>query len=135
MKNKNTLRWLLIVGALIVIVGFFGVRTKTSVEKEPVASTSNNKITVNLNVADEHYTTMVPQGSTVYDVMTVLSSTTSFRFNAKPYPGLGYFIDEINGKKNTADHYWSLYVHDAPATVGASSYIPENGETIAWKFE
>ena len=57
---------------------------------------ANTDIQISLVAGSSTYARSVPLGSTAYDAMKIFSEATTFRFNAKYYSGLGYFVDEIN---------------------------------------
>jgi hypothetical protein len=50
---------------------------------------------------------------------------------------LGLLIEAINNIQNDPkiQKYWTLYVNDKMSTLGASSTIVNQGETVTWKFE
>jgi hypothetical protein len=81
------------------------------------------------------YLLALPQGSSVYDAMIQAASTTPFSFVSEFYPGLGHFVKEINGTKNSNGAYWTLYVNGIFSPVGASGYRLNEGDSIEWKFE
>lgn len=76
-----------------------------------------------------------PKNHSVYEAMTALASTTDFTFKSKYYPGLGFFIEEINGVKNADGFYWTLYINGRYSTVGASQYILKDKDRYEWKYE
>lgn len=92
-------------------------------------------IQVNLFSGGVGYIANVVLGASVYDVMTTLASTTAFRFKAKHYSSMGYFIEEIDGVKNSNGAYWTLYVNGKYSPIGASDYVLKEGDNIEWKFE
>lgn len=110
-------------------VGTLSVVTKTLDEGE------SSNVKINFVVGTSSYSVLVPEGSTVYDAMNILASTTPFNFVAKNYSGLGYFIEEINGIKNSNSMYWTLYVNGVYSTVGASEYVLLQGDEVEWKYE
>lgn len=71
----------------------------------------------------------------VIDAMRSLASTSAFTFTGRDYPGLGFFVDSINGKKNADGMYWILYVNGVLATAGVSALSVSAGDTIEWKYE
>ncbi len=105
-------------------------KNNTDKEKRDVLITS-------FLVQDEEYNIEIPEGSTGYDLMQSASTQSNFTFSAKNFPGLGYFIEEINGQKN--DHmkgiYWIYYINGEKAKVGISNYLLTNGDIIEWKYE
>lgn len=48
---------------------------------------------------------------------------------------LGSYVESINGLVGGTDgKYWSFYVNDELASVGAGAFMPEGGEEIKWHF-
>lgn len=115
--------------------------TATTTEIKPISETNSSQnpvkkeIRITLKTKDTIYTASVPTNSSVYDAMNIISSTTSFRFKAKYYSGLGYFIQEVNEITNLNGTYWTLYINGLYSTKGASQYVLKNGDIIEWKFE
>jgi hypothetical protein len=72
---------------------------------------------------------------TLIDAMRELSSTTSFRYTARDYPGLGSFVESINGVRPSAGYYWIVYRAGKKASVGASSIVLHPGDVVEWRYE
>lgn len=113
------------------------VFVKPLTNQTPAETGPAEKIGVSLAAGDKVYQISILKGSNVYDAMISLaaSSTAHFSFSAKEYPGIGYFIEEINGVKNAGGKYWTLYVNGKYAPVGASDYKLLEGNRAEWKFE
>jgi hypothetical protein len=96
-----------------------------------------SNIQVALKVLGETYKVGIENGATVYDVMNIVKETkeNNFSFISKEYPGLGIFVDEINGIKGTPQKYWIYYVNGKEAPIGISNYILKDGDIINWKQE
>lgn len=77
----------------------------------------------------------IPNTTTLYDALSALANTDDIQIHAVAYPGLGQFIDSINGIKNTSDQYWVYYINEISASVGASGYTLQPNDVIEWKFE
>lgn len=79
------------------------------------------------------------EGQSVYTAMQFLMAASSrpFYFQAKEYPGLGFFVYEINGKvqENKTGTYWIYYINGQSAKIGISNYIIQQGDIIEWKYE
>jgi len=98
----------------------------------PVVKMSAN---ASLTVAEHLYPLTVHAGETVLEAMRDLVSTTDLVFTGEDYPGLGFFVESINGKKNGGGEYWVFYVNSVSASVGVSTQTVSVGDTIAWKYE
>lgn len=96
-----------------------------------IAETKN----LTLIAGEDEYPMSVSEGSTLYESMVSLASTTGFRFSAKEFSGLGYMIESINGKQNAGGFYWTLYINGVYATTGASTYRPKEGDKAEWRYE
>ena len=59
----------------------------------------------------------------------------NFSFKTKEYPGLGYFVEEINGVGGGQGKYWIYYVNGKEASVGIKDYVVKEGDIISWKHE
>ena len=77
----------------------------------------------------------VTSNETVIEAMRALASTTAFTFVGHDYPGLGFFVDSINGTTNANGKYWILYINGVPATAGVSTATVRAGDTVEWKYE
>ncbi len=98
-------------------------------------SSETGIIKIDLVAGDSRYSANVPASSTAYDAMTALASTTDFRFKGEYFSGLGYFIEEINGKPNQNGYYWTLYVNGKYSNIGASQYALRDKDEVEWKYE
>ena len=65
------------------------------------------------------------------------SSQKPFIFKAKEYPGMGMFVEEINGIQNNPknNQHWIYYINGQSAKVGVSQYFIQKGDKIDWKYE
>ncbi|MBI4160718.1 MAG: DUF4430 domain-containing protein, partial [Candidatus Yanofskybacteria bacterium] len=95
----------------------------------------NELININFVAGDFSRSFKVPSGSTAYDAMLVLASTTNLTFKSEYYSGLGYFVKEINGKPNSGGTYWTLYVNGKYSMIGTSQYKLQPGDAVEWKYE
>jgi len=110
------------------------VRAATS-SVEEVGRPLVGQAAASLVVAGRVYPLSVPEGTSVYEAMEVLASTTDFRFESQEYSGLGYFIRGIGGTRNSDGRYWTFYVNGSYSMVGASQYRLREGDSVEWKFE
>lgn len=81
------------------------------------------------------YSAYIPPGSKVLDAMRAIESTNNFTFTGHDYPGLGFFVDSINGKKNADGSYWFLYVNGRSSDTGASQTTLDAGDAVEWRYE
>jgi hypothetical protein len=94
-------------------------------------------IEATLAVKEKTYLVSLPQGSSVYDLMVEAQETSDFDFKGKEFPGLGFFIQEINGLEQSPrlGKYWIYYINGKKAEVGISAYTVNNHDIISWKYE
>ncbi len=104
-------------------------------EKSSGNISPTSSVSITFSAGTDSYSADVKDGSTVYDAMLTLASTTNFTFKSQYYSGLGYFVKEINGKPNGNGVYWTLYVNGKYSNVGASQYKLQPGDSVEWKYE
>jgi len=94
---------------------------------------------VSLFVLDKKYEVEIREDSSVFEVMQKIQEESMgnnlFSFKYREHPGLGIFINEINGKKGGEGGYWIYYVNGEEANIGVSNYKINNGDIISWKYE
>lgn len=118
---------------LALVSGYYAYR-------EPPTSTVDSApppITVTVRV-DQPQTQQarVESGTAVFTLMETMRATDRLSFHARDFGGsLGKFIDEINGVKNTSDHFWIYYINNKKASVGVSNYVLQPDDVITWKYE
>ncbi|MBI2123849.1 MAG: DUF4430 domain-containing protein [Candidatus Wildermuthbacteria bacterium] len=90
-----------------------------------------------LIVGEKTYVLSLPEGSSVYDLMVKAQESSSFTFRGQEFPGLGFFIQEINGLEQSPrlGKYWIYYINGKKAEVGISAYTVNNHDIILWKYE
>lgn len=87
------------------------------------------------------YTTMVPNGTVVMDIMNKAAAEDKegpFNlYESTYYAGLGYLITTINGTEHSqnTNSYWYKYDEEnVSIPCGGDSYVPHNGSTILFRF-
>ena len=76
-------------------------------------------------------------GSSAYDAMVQAKETSGLSFEGSEFPGLGFFVEEINGLRQNprAGKYWIYYINGRKAEVGISVYKLKTHDVISWKYE
>jgi hypothetical protein len=119
----------------------FSKSTSTNITNS--TDTSNNltaqqQSEAKLIVGDRTYKLRFTTGEKLIDAMERLQliSDQPFSLVTKEYTGMGKFVEEINGVKNspTTNEYWGYYINGKSAQIGASSYILKEGDNIEWKY-
>lgn len=75
--------------------------------------------------------------ATLIDVMNKAVEETNFTYNATYNSKYGYFITSINGLTAKSPEWWHILGGDDNISipVGASCYVPENGEQVLFKID
>lgn len=97
----------------------------------------SEKIKTKLEVNGKAYEMEITKGSTVYDLMKILSEKTDFTYNGKKYTSIGFFVDEIHGIKNDPEtgKFWVYKINNQKAKVGISTYVIQPNDLITWNYE
>lgn len=136
--------FLTIIGAASVIgAAIFTVKIdKPEVEIIPGSNLArierDNLIKAVIETPDLTYDVLVPEGSTVFDLMIKADSQyDDFSFKGREFSGLGFFVEQINGLAQDKEKgfYWIYYVNGKKAPVGISQYKLKNNDIITWKYE
>jgi hypothetical protein len=89
--------------------------------------TGQNQIT---QQSSESYTVTGVEGKTALEALRA-----KHKIETKEFPGLGQFIQTIEGKTPDSSHYWAFYVNGTSSNVGASQYIAKKGDTFEFRLE
>lgn len=74
-------------------------------------------------------------GGTVLEAMNAHVAEGELSFSGRDFPGLGFFVEEINGTRSADGYYWILLVNGERSDLGVSSARVERGDTIEWRYE
>ncbi len=129
-----------LLGAAAVLVGFSLRQPSVATPNIPDSLgniEAQKTIPVTLIVEGTSYELRVIPGSSVYDVMKQAQTIKGLEFTGKDFSGIGYFVEEINGKRQDLSnrHFWIYYVNDQKAKAGISSVFVDNQDIIEWKYE
>lgn len=108
--------------------------------KKEIKTQSKEKIIgeppITIRVAGNIHSVIWKRGETLIDTLVTLQkSDTGFSFKTKKYSNLGEFVYEINGVGESPGKYWLYYVNGIQGSVGVSSYVVQEGDSIEWKQE
>ncbi len=118
--------------ALAAVGVFAYARQEGSAPSAPAAAPAAE---ASLVVGEASYPLAVSAGGTLIDAMNALAASSGFAFTGREYPGLGFFVDSINGRANGGGMYWILYVNGASSAVGASEAPVRPGDVFEWRYE
>lgn len=88
-----------------------------------------------LIVSGEEFVIQSTGQTTVYDAMNSLTAEGKMTFEGKNYPGLGFFVTQINSLQSGDGKNLMYYINGVEASVGVSSYIVQEGDIIEWKLK
>lgn len=71
----------------------------------------------------------------LYDALVQAKNTGTIYFNGKNYPGLGFFVTDIENLHGGNGQNLLYYINGKEASVGVSSYKLKDGDIIEWKLE
>ncbi|MBI4065911.1 DUF4430 domain-containing protein [Candidatus Kaiserbacteria bacterium] len=132
-------KYFILIGAVaaVVITAAFSYTYRGSPASQTVSVNSYVATTsrATFKVGDKTYQTDVAPNENVIGAMRTLSSTADFTYTSREYPGLGVFVDSINGIKNSGGMYWILYTNGVTASLGASATVLKADDVIEWKYE
>ncbi|OGI81503.1 hypothetical protein A3B93_00715 [Candidatus Nomurabacteria bacterium RIFCSPHIGHO2_02_FULL_42_24] len=136
-KFQNKSKYILIafVLAAVALSAIFLYVSRDNIILENFSAATGENLQISLKVGTQTYALGVEPGATVLQTMQKLSTESDFSFNGREFPGLGYFVEEINGVKGNADKFWAYYVNDVLAPTGVSQYVLKTGDIINFKYE
>ncbi len=127
---------------LVVLGVVLRDRTNTDVLSSQESQIQNNPelvewIEATLAIEEKAYVVLLPEGSSVHDLMAKARETSDFQFKGQEFPGLGFFIQAINGLEQSPrlGKYWIYYINGKKAEVGISAYTVNNHDIISWRYE
>lgn len=94
-------------------------------------------IPIKFKIEDKEYEINVKPSISAYESMNTLRELGKISFSTKVFSGLGQFVEEINGIKNSPNtgFYWTFYINNQEAKIGISNYIIKPNDLITWKYE
>ncbi|GEM_PF-1290557 len=76
---------------------------------------------------------IVKQGDTVLGLLETLERQGGITIEKRNFPGLGIFVEAIQGVHNTSNSYWQFWVNGEYSKIGASQYALKDGNRVLWK--
>jgi len=70
---------------------------------------------------------------TAYDLLKKIAEKNNIEIKVKQYD-FGVFIEEIDGKKNTAEKSWIFFINGKSATEASDKYKVQPGDLVEWKY-
>ncbi|PIR83147.1 hypothetical protein COU19_01960 [Candidatus Kaiserbacteria bacterium CG10_big_fil_rev_8_21_14_0_10_56_12] len=103
-------------------------------EPHSVTPATAPRTNATFSVGSTTHPIFVHAGETVLEAMNDLSASGRITYSGRDYPGLGLFVDTINGTKNGGGRYWVYYVNDISASAGISTTVLQPGDAVVWKY-
>lgn len=90
-----------------------------------------------LEAEGKRYELEVAPESTAYDLMLLAQEETDFSFSGREFAGLGFFVEEIQGKRQNPreGRYWIYSVNGQKVELGVSLYKLKANDVISWSYE
>ena len=160
--NKNKLFGILslILGIVLICIGFFVIKPKEAIAPESrqaqtapgkvitssqkintavnITSSSTEKTSqnsINFSVNGKIFSLNFIQGDTFEKIIKDSAAKRLIDIKGANFSGLGFFVESINGIKEGNGYSWIYYINGKKATVGVSTYRLQNGDLIEWKYE
>ncbi|MEY4440427.1 MAG: hypothetical protein RLY49_53 [Candidatus Parcubacteria bacterium] len=88
-----------------------------------------------LKFSDQTVEFSISNNTTVYDAMNALMSEGKISFEGREYPALGYFVTSIGSLESGDGKNLMYYINGKEASLGVSSYVVQEGDSIEWKLK
>lgn len=141
MKNIKVLAWSIIIGLLIG--GGAVVWSNNSQQTNNANQVVNNqktgfvvKTTIDSGSSNRTFDAQAQEGTSALALLKNIAAINSVDLQIKSYD-FGDLVEGIDGVvgDTATGYYWSFYVNDEMASVGAGDYIVKQGDKIAWKYQ
>ncbi len=117
----------ILIAIVLLGAGFAYIQNPPSPTGEAVSNT-NAKVL-------ETYTIPVLSKTTVLDAMNTYAKTVMFSFSGSEFPGMGLFVEEINGRENSGGYYWTLFINNELSEKGAEQMEVHPSDTVEWRYQ
>jgi hypothetical protein len=139
-KSKILILVLIIVLTLFFDISFLSYKTNLKENSPPPLSSPLIRGRLGrglaiLEIDGTKYQSQIEGETNIADFMKKLRNEGKIKYKEKNYIGMGEFIEEINGIKNSGEKNWIYYVNGEKAKVGVSNYKINNGDIVSWKYE
>jgi len=119
--------------AIILVVGLFTGQSLDNFEDSVTQSTLENPGPTDIVVGNEDGTQVNYVGVAGESALDTLRGHFDIKTNSFDF---GEFVTAINDVEATdGENFWALYINGQQASVGADSYIAEEGDAIEWRLE
>ena len=139
MKQQNKKFYI----GLVIVLFFFAFFLISSSDKEsqisnsvisPIAAIKKTESATILAGNKKTYLSF-SSNALLYDVLVQEKNAGKIIFSGKNYPGLGFFVTDIDSLHSGNGKDLLYYINGKEASVGISTYILKDGDIIEWKLE
>lgn len=106
------------------------VVTKAGTSEQLKSETSSVPV-----VDSSEYTFKSSVDGSALEAMNSYRASAAFSFSIKEFTGLGAFVEEVNGRKNSDGYYWILLINGKKSDKGVSTARVSVGDSIVWRYE
>ena len=109
--------------AVLLVAGAGGVAYVRHVQADQAQTVTNS----------QHQLTQISyHGHDGVDALTLLKQKAAVQ--VKHY-SFGDQVISINGTSGNGPKYWTFYINNKEATVGAGAYTTKDGDTLTWRLQ
>ena len=108
---------------------------QTTVVPQPTPISHTNDPVISFEAGTVHFPLTFHAGETLYEAMIEAKNVGTLSFSGKEYPGLGFFVTSIGSLTEGNGKNLMYFINGKEASVGISTYVPKNGDTIIWKLQ
>lgn len=119
----------------VAVVVIAPKETKLTPKSIPKLAPSKNTENITIIAGEEKVNLSVPADTSFYNALIETKSSGKITFSGKNYPGLGFFVTDIETLHAGDGKDLLYYINGKEATVGVSSYILKDGDVLEWKLE
>ena len=128
----------LFVESFAPVLGTSPTPTPTPLESRPApappGSQSQQTPTPQAQQSSSFTFTATAEG-TVLEAMQALEAEEKLAFSGRDFAGLGFLVEEINGKQSDDGYYWILRINGTLSEKGVSQAQVVSGDFVEWRYE
>ncbi|MBP6925694.1 MAG: DUF4430 domain-containing protein [Candidatus Pacebacteria bacterium] len=109
--------------------------TPSSTNAGGIGVAETQQFSVTMIVGTEIFTFRYNEPMSLYELLVQARDDENISFDGKNYPGLGFFVSEINNLKSGSEGYLMYDINGTEASVGVSAYMINNGDEIVWQLK
>ncbi len=152
LKNKKIIFSVIFIGIILIFLFFLfipkseeslGIQNTGGISgieiKSDLSLDTNSKVkedsSIELIVGEDSKKISFTTGDTLEKILFDTQEKGQIQISVKEYRGLGIFITEIDSLKQGEGKNLFYYINGKEASVGVSSYKPQDGDIIEWRLK